>query len=150
MGDIACGDGMPRTAGRILGYLLMSPEPVAFCDLVEVLQISRGGTSENTRFLERHGILERIHHRADRRDFYRIRQDACDAMATRATGRALASVGRLCAFRSRHELSSDQQERIIGVEMFIGTQVSPCPVSLPQPANRQSAHATSSQKSTWK
>lgn len=65
-------DGMPRIAGRILGYLLLSAEPRCLDRLSEDLLISKTSASTNARFLVRMGALERTGRPGDRRDFYRV------------------------------------------------------------------------------
>jgi DNA-binding transcriptional regulator GbsR (MarR family) len=68
-------EGLPRTAGRLMAYLLVTPGPCTFEELMEALQISRGGVSTNTRLLESLGIIERITKPGDRRDHYQIAPD---------------------------------------------------------------------------
>ncbi|WP_052223745.1 GbsR/MarR family transcriptional regulator [Novosphingobium malaysiense] len=53
-------EGLPRTAGRIFGLLLVSDVPVSFGDLAERLSVSRGGVSSNTRLLIEMGLIERV------------------------------------------------------------------------------------------
>jgi DNA-binding transcriptional regulator GbsR (MarR family) len=68
-------EGLPRTAGRILAYLLVRDQPTSADDLIEFLQISRGGVSGNTRLLETLGMVERVSKPGDRRDYYQVAPD---------------------------------------------------------------------------
>jgi DNA-binding transcriptional regulator GbsR (MarR family) len=68
--------GLPRIGGRLLAALMLAPEPASLDDLAEALQVSKGSMSSNARMLERSGILERVKLPRDRRDYYRIAEDA--------------------------------------------------------------------------
>src|SRR5690349_7411850 len=68
-------DGMPRVAGRMFAYLLMSPEPCSLDDLARFLRVSKASISINARLLEEKGVVERIGRQSDRRDYYQISDD---------------------------------------------------------------------------
>lgn len=53
-------DGFPRIAGRVLGLLVWDGEALAFSDLAEQLQVSRGSISTATRILEERRLIRRI------------------------------------------------------------------------------------------
>jgi DNA-binding transcriptional regulator GbsR (MarR family) len=80
-------DGMPRSAGRIFGYMMLVEGPCSLDDLAEVLQVSKASVSTNARLLEQIGLLERTIEVGDRRDFYRMRQDAWERMLLMARRR---------------------------------------------------------------
>lgn len=67
-------DRLPRIAGRLVGLLILSPEPVRFDQLSERLQVSRGSISTNTRLLENMGVIERVTRPGDRRDYFQINE----------------------------------------------------------------------------
>jgi DNA-binding transcriptional regulator GbsR (MarR family) len=69
------GDATPRTSGRMLGLLLLEPEELSLDDIAERLRVSRASVSTNARSLEAWGVVERVSHLGDRRDFYRIAPD---------------------------------------------------------------------------
>jgi len=75
-------EGLPRTAGRLMAYLLLAPEPVTFDEIVRDLGVSRGGASASTRFLESRGVLERVALPGQRRAGYRITDDPFDHLVT--------------------------------------------------------------------
>jgi DNA-binding transcriptional regulator GbsR (MarR family) len=53
--------GLPRTAGRVLGVLLIcNPPEQSLNDLCEVLQTSKSSISTTTRLLSEMGLIERV------------------------------------------------------------------------------------------
>ena len=69
--------GVPRMAGRILGWLLISePAEQTMQELAESLDASMGSISTMTRLLEQQGLVERLSLPGERRVRYRLRHDA--------------------------------------------------------------------------
>ena len=69
--------GLPRMAGRILGWLLIADPPhQTTSDLTEALLASKASISTVTRLLIRIGLIERISLPGERRDYFRIRSGA--------------------------------------------------------------------------
>ena len=69
--------GIPRMAGRILGWLLICDPPYqSIDDLAGMLQASKGSISTMTRYLIQLGLVERIGIPGKRRDYYRTRDDS--------------------------------------------------------------------------
>jgi DNA-binding transcriptional regulator GbsR (MarR family) len=53
--------GLPRTAGRVLGVLLICDPPAqSLTDLCEILQASKSSISTTTRLLSEMGLIERV------------------------------------------------------------------------------------------
>jgi DNA-binding transcriptional regulator GbsR (MarR family) len=73
-------EGLPRIAGRIIGFLMLQGSPCTLDDLAEHLQISKTSASTNTRLLEQHGIVERTAKAGDRRDYYQLASDYGERM----------------------------------------------------------------------
>ena len=69
------GDGAPRTSGRMLGLLMLTPGEMSIDAIADRLKVSRASVSTNARSLEGHRVVERVSHMGDRRDFYRIAPD---------------------------------------------------------------------------
>ena len=67
--------GLPMIAGRIFGILILLKDSVSFSELTEVLQVSRGSVSTNTRLLEGLGVLERVSLLGHRQDHFRLPED---------------------------------------------------------------------------
>ena len=75
LGLHAEAEGLPRTAGRIMGLLLVCEGPYTLDQLQDELQISRGSASTNTRRLEELGVVERTTRPGDRRVYFRLTDD---------------------------------------------------------------------------
>jgi DNA-binding transcriptional regulator GbsR (MarR family) len=68
---------LPRMAGRVFGWLLISESPlVSMGGLVEALQASKSSISTTLRLLIRIELVELVSLPGERRDYYRIRSDA--------------------------------------------------------------------------
>jgi len=63
---------LPRIAGQLLGLLLVSREDRSLDEIAQRLAVSKASVSSNARLLERLGMVVRVAHAGDRRDFYRI------------------------------------------------------------------------------
>ncbi len=69
--------GLPRAAGRMLGWLLVcEPEHQSADDLARGLRASSGGVSQSARLLVQAGYIERVGISGDRRVYHRIREHA--------------------------------------------------------------------------
>ena len=68
-------DGVPRTAGMILAWLLLSPDACSLDELAATLGLSKAGVSTNARLMEQLGGIEREMRAGDRRDYYRLPED---------------------------------------------------------------------------
>lgn len=76
LGRLLEEDGGPRIGGRILGLLLLAPAELSLEEIAERLRVSKASVSTNARMLEHFGVLERVSHPGDRRDFYRVGPDS--------------------------------------------------------------------------
>jgi DNA-binding transcriptional regulator GbsR (MarR family) len=66
--------GMPRMAGRILGYLLIAdPEAQSVTDITQALKASKSSVSMMARLLVDNGLIERVASPIPRRDYYRFK-----------------------------------------------------------------------------
>ncbi len=69
--------GLARTAGRMLGWLLVCDPPHQTMDeLVEVLQVSKSSISTTSRLLIYIGLVSKVSFPGERKDFYRISENA--------------------------------------------------------------------------
>lgn len=69
--------GLPRMAGRIFGWLLISDLPHQSTDqLAEALMASKGSISTTTRLLIQTNLIERFTLPGVRHDYFRLRPDA--------------------------------------------------------------------------
>jgi len=62
--------GAPKSVGEIYGLLFASPVPLAFQDIVERLEISKGSASQGLRFLRAAGAVRLIYVASSRRDHF--------------------------------------------------------------------------------
>jgi len=72
MGLSAQADGLPRIAGRMLGFFIVHGGPFSFSELAERLQVSRGSISTNARILRGLGLIDRTSRPGDRQDYYKL------------------------------------------------------------------------------
>ncbi len=67
-------EGMPRMAGRVLGFLMVStPREQSIADLMHALQASNSSISTMTRFLENQGYVDRVPRPGERKDYFALR-----------------------------------------------------------------------------
>ncbi len=85
-------EGLPRMAGRILGWLLISDPPHQSLDeLGHVLQASKGSISTMTRLLIQVDLVERVALPGMRRDHFRLQPGAWSHMIKQELFRACAT-----------------------------------------------------------
>jgi DNA-binding transcriptional regulator GbsR (MarR family) len=69
--------GMPRMAGRVLGWLLIcDPPQQSPGELAAALQASKASISTTIRYLMQIGLVERVVFPGKRRDYFRMREEA--------------------------------------------------------------------------
>ena len=68
--------GLPRMAGRILGWLLISDSPQSGEELAKTLTINMSSVSTAVNTLIRTGLVERLSRLGERHDCFRIRAGA--------------------------------------------------------------------------
>jgi DNA-binding MarR family transcriptional regulator len=91
--------GLPRMAGRVLGWLLVSdPAEQAAAQIQEALSASKGSISTTLALLERFGLVERVSLPGDRKTYVRIAPGAFttmmeDKLKSVSTWRELADRG---------------------------------------------------------
>ena len=67
--------GINRTMAQIHALLFISPEPLSANEIMDELQISRGNVSMGLRELIAWGIVNRVHVKGERREFYTTEKD---------------------------------------------------------------------------
>ena len=67
--------GINRTMAQIHALLYISPEPLSANAIMDELQISRGNVSMALRELIAWGIVNRVHVKGERREFYATEKD---------------------------------------------------------------------------
>jgi DNA-binding transcriptional regulator GbsR (MarR family) len=93
--------GLPRMAGRIFGWLLISDPPQQSSgELADMLQASKGSISSMTRLLIQIGLIERISLRGQRQDYFHIKPHAWAHMTKQR-------IAQITAFRQLAEKGLD-------------------------------------------
>jgi len=88
--------GMPRMAGRILGWLLISDPPHQSTEqITKALIASKGSISTMTRLLIQVGLIERLSLPGVRHDYFRLRSDAWQHMIGRGLTEEIKMVRQL-------------------------------------------------------
>ena len=62
--------GLPRSVGQIYGAIYGSPRPLAFADVVTLLDISNGSVSQGLRFLRELGAIRLVDDPEGRREVF--------------------------------------------------------------------------------
>lgn len=65
------GFNISRSAGRIMGLLMVTEHPLSLDDIAAMLSVSRASVSTNARLLASSGLAQPVSVPGDRRDFYR-------------------------------------------------------------------------------
>lgn len=74
-GQMAGAWGISRTMAQVHALLYITGEPLCSDDVMDRLQISRGNASMSLRALLDWGIIERVHRRGDRKEYFKAEQD---------------------------------------------------------------------------
>lgn len=74
-GKMGTAWGISRTMAEVHALLNITGEPLCTDDVMERLQISRGNASMSLRALLEWGIVERVHRRGDRKEYFHAEQD---------------------------------------------------------------------------
>ncbi len=75
MGLLWEGQGLPRIAGRMIGYLGLQPDAITLDEMADALGVSKASVSNDARRLERLGFVARVGRAGDRRDYYALAPD---------------------------------------------------------------------------
>lgn len=81
-GELSGYWGINRTMAEIHALLFVSNEPVCTDDVMAKLLISRGNASMNLRALVDWGLIERVHFRGDRKEYFTCRTDVWQMFET--------------------------------------------------------------------
>jgi DNA-binding transcriptional regulator GbsR (MarR family) len=82
LGRLAEGEGLPRTAGRMLALLILAGAPLGIDDFARRLKVSRASVSTNSRLLQSLAIAELVGDLGSRRDYLQISGDPSSALLT--------------------------------------------------------------------
>ena len=88
VGRISQAEGLPKSAGRMMGLLIFDGGQVSFGDMAERLHISRGSVSSSSRVLEEFGLIRRTSKPGQRQDYFELEEDPYLNLLDRACVRA--------------------------------------------------------------
>jgi DNA-binding transcriptional regulator GbsR (MarR family) len=80
LGRLAEGEGLPRTAGRMMALLILTGAPLGIDDFARRLKVSRAGVSTNGRLLQSLGIAQPVSHPGNRRNYLALSGDSSSAL----------------------------------------------------------------------
>ena len=80
LGQFAEGEGLPRTAGRMIGLLIISGAALGIDQLAMRLKVSRASVSTNSRLLQSFGIVQLVREPGNRRDYLQISGDPSSSL----------------------------------------------------------------------
>lgn len=81
-GEMGANWGISRTMAEIHALLYLSNRPLCTDDVMLQLQVSRGNTSMNLRELVNWGLIERVHIRGDRKEYFEAETDVWQMFET--------------------------------------------------------------------
>ena len=81
-GEMAASWGISRTMAEIHALLYLATEPLCTDDVMEQLAVSRGSASINLRELVKWGLINRVHHRGDRKEYFGAEHDVWQMFET--------------------------------------------------------------------
>jgi DNA-binding transcriptional regulator GbsR (MarR family) len=81
-GEMSSYWGINRTMAEIHALLYVSAEPVCTDDVMALLQVSRGNASMNLRSLVDWGLIDRVHIRGDRKEYFTALTDVWQMFET--------------------------------------------------------------------
>lgn len=114
-GEMAASWGISRTMAEIHALLFVSTEPLCTDDVMDQLQISRGNASMNLRELTRWGLIERMHVRGDRKEYFKAESDVWQMFETISRERRRREVEPILeTIRRCHEMIDADLKRLKG------------------------------------
>jgi predicted transcriptional regulator len=122
--------GLPRMAGRVMGFLVTcSPAEQTFDEIVEAVAASRSSVSVATQLLLRLELIERFGVPDDRRDRYRLRDEAWTTMLRQDIASALElkqlAEGGLSGLRGAPRTQTARLRQMREFYTFLGESLEP-------------------------
>src|SRR5215510_2189396 len=108
--------GVPQTAARLYGYLLLSPEPVSLDRMTKDLEVSKSSASVAARLLEKYTLARRHGERGSKRALYEV-SDNYEGMLTEQN-RLLLALAELLRTGARSVASQAARDRLEDMAEF--------------------------------
>ena len=121
--------GLPRMAGRILGYLLISDPPHQSADeMMEALNSSRGSISSMTRMLVQMEMIERLSLPGIRHNYFRLRSGAWEQLIKSGIAGKFRELRRLSErglelLSGKANMSREPIEEMHGIYAFLEREI---------------------------
>ena len=81
-GEMGASWGISRTMAEVHALLYISTNPLCTVDVMDQLAISRGSASMNLRELINWGLIQRVHRRGDRKEYFEAEKDVWQMFET--------------------------------------------------------------------
>ena len=81
-GEMGASWGISRTMAEVHALLYLATEPLCTDDVMDQLAISRGSASMNLRELVNWGLIQRVHRRGDRKEYFEAEKDVWQMFET--------------------------------------------------------------------
>lgn len=81
-GEMGASWGISRTMAELHALLYLAPEPLCTDDIMDQLSVSRGSASTNLRELVNWGLVQRVHRRGDRKEYFEAEKDVWQMFET--------------------------------------------------------------------
>jgi predicted DNA-binding transcriptional regulator len=108
--------GVPQTAARLYGYLLLRAEPVSLDQMTTDLQVSKSSASVAARLLEQYMLARRLGERGSKRVLYEASDDYDNMMS--AQNRLLQALADVLRAGERIAGSKRARDRLGGMAAF--------------------------------
>ena len=124
-GEMASYWGISRTMAEIHALLYVSTDPVCTDDVMALLQVSRGNASMNLRSLLDWGLIERVHLRGDRKEYFTALTDVWQMFETIARQRRRREVEPImetldrCREMAREELAKTKGDAATSTRAYL-------------------------------
>jgi DNA-binding transcriptional regulator GbsR (MarR family) len=81
-GEMAASWGISRTMAEIHALLYITTDPLCMDEVMDQLAVSRGSASTNLRELVNWGLVDRVHRRGDRKEYFEAQRDVWQMFET--------------------------------------------------------------------
>lgn len=113
-GEMAASWGISRTMAEIHALLYLATEPLCMDDVMDQLAVSRGSASTNLRELVNWGLVDRVHRRGDRKEYFEAQRDVWQMFETIVRERRRREVQPIVETIERCLTMIDEQHRSPG------------------------------------
>ena len=111
-GEMGSSWGVPRSMAEVHALLFIEGRPLCADEIMERLEVSRGNVSTTLRQLSDWGIVTRVRHRGDRKDYFEAEQDVWNLLSLIVRARKRRELEPLlAALQDARDIASTDGER---------------------------------------